>query len=151
MTGRRKASIPPDMKVLGQRIDHWRKTRQTHEAMPPELWEAAIELAGKYGVYPTARDLPVDFGGLKRRCVQSVESGSMAIEARKTKSLETASREESETYQFVEIDAAQVMEMPNSTKVIVELSAPDGATMTVRMEGSVDVIGLAGTFWKRGS
>jgi len=141
------------MKALGQRIDLWRKTRQQREPMPAELWEAAIALAGKYGVYPTARGLPVDFGGLKRRCYQSSESRSTAIEACETKSLGNSNRESSETYQFVEIDAAQVMEMPRLSKISVELSAPDGAKMAVRMEGGagVDVIGLAGAFWKRGS
>lgn len=153
MTRHRNASIPPDMKALGQRIDLWRKTRQKRGPMPAELWDSAIALAEKYGVYSTARGLPVDFGGLKRRCDQSAEVSRTAIQTCETSSLGTPSRESSETYQFVEIDAAQVMEMPSSSKVSVELSAPDGATMTVRLEGGagVDVIGLAGAFWKRGS
>ncbi len=153
MTRRREASIPSDMKALGQRIDQWRKTRQKRGPMPAELWDAAIVLAGKYGVHSTAVGLPVDFGGLKRRYDQSVESCNTAIEARAMERPSTSSQEPSETWQFVEIDPTQVLEMPSSPQVSIELSAPDGAAMTVRMSGGagIDVIALTGAFWKRGS
>ena len=68
MTRRREATLPPDMKALGKRIDHWRKTRQKLGPMPGELWDAAVVLAGKYGVQATAVGLPVDFGSLKLGC-----------------------------------------------------------------------------------
>lgn len=148
----RKVSIPPDVEELGRRLEQWRETRQKHGPMPKELWDEAIALAEKYGVYCTARDLPVDFGGLKRRYVRAAETrSSTALEARETTSLEAPSAASSEAHRFVEVDAAQVMELQGSQQVSVELSAPDGARMTVRLEGGtgVDMVGLAGAFWRR--
>jgi len=153
MTRSRKASIPSDMKALGQRIEHWRKTRLNREPMPAELWEAAVALAGQYGVYPTAQGLTVDFGGLKRRVERAALSSSPEIQACSMVPTLTPGTAPSETFQFVEIDAPQVMEVSSLPKISVELSTPDGAKMTLCMEGGtgIDVIGLAGAFWKRGS
>jgi len=149
----RNVLIPSDMKALGQRIEQWRKTRQNRDPMPAELWEAAVALAGRYGVYPTAQGLTVDFGGLKRRVEKAALSSSPEIQACSIAPTLTPGTAPSETFQFVEIDTSQVMEVSRLPKISVELSTPDGAKMTLRMEGGtgVDAIGLAGTFWKRGS
>ena len=50
------------------RIAQWRETR-THRGapMPAALWAAAVDLAGRHGVGPTARALGVDYATLKRR------------------------------------------------------------------------------------
>lgn len=131
MTRPRKASIPSDMKALGQRIDRWRKTRQKLGPMPEELWDAAVALADQYGVYATARGLPLDFGRLKRRVAQAAQNSRTEIQACSIAPHVTPGTEPSETYQFVEIDASQVMEKSSLPKISVELSSPDGAKMTV--------------------
>ncbi len=53
---------------LRTRIAHWRDTR-THRGapMPAALWAAAVSVARRHGVGPTARALHVDHGTLRRR------------------------------------------------------------------------------------
>ena len=49
------------------RFEHWRRNRQGKDAIPNELWSAAIALARKNGVNRTAAELRLDGGKLKRR------------------------------------------------------------------------------------
>ena len=51
------------------RFEHWRQNRQGKAPIPDELWSAAIELARRHGVSPTAAALHLDGGKLKRRMV----------------------------------------------------------------------------------
>jgi hypothetical protein len=53
---------------LRARITDWRETRKYRGgAMPAMLWTAAVELARRHGVGPTARVLGIDYAALKRR------------------------------------------------------------------------------------
>ena len=67
MTGRIARSLTIE-EVRG-RFDHWRRNRQGKDAIPNELWSAAIALARKNGVNRTAVDLRLDGGKLKRLMV----------------------------------------------------------------------------------
>jgi len=49
------------------RFENWRQNRRGKEPIPEELWSAAIELARRDGVNPTAVALHLDGGKLKRR------------------------------------------------------------------------------------
>src|SRR6266700_1586862 len=51
------------------RFENWRQNRQGKQRIPEELWSAAIELARRDGVNPTAAALHLDGGKLKRRMV----------------------------------------------------------------------------------
>jgi hypothetical protein len=51
------------------RFEHWRRNRQGKDAIPKELWSAAITLARKNGVSRTAAELRLDGGKLKRLMV----------------------------------------------------------------------------------
>jgi len=53
---------------LRARIAQWRETR-THRGapMPAELWAAAVGVARRHGLAPTARVLRIDYASLKRR------------------------------------------------------------------------------------
>ncbi len=51
------------------RFAHWRRNRQGRDAIPKELWSAAIALARQNGVNRTAVDLHLDAGKLKRLMV----------------------------------------------------------------------------------
>ena len=48
------------------RFEHWRQHRKGKAAIPGELWRAAIELARRNGVNPTAAELRLDGAKLKR-------------------------------------------------------------------------------------
>ena len=49
------------------RFENWRQNRRGKQPIPEELWSAAIEVARRDGVNPTAAALHLDGGKLKRR------------------------------------------------------------------------------------
>ena len=61
------AELPTDVAEVRQRFDEWRRARTGRAVIPDDLWAAAVELAAKYKVHPTAKMLQVDYKCLKRR------------------------------------------------------------------------------------
>ena len=61
------------------RFENWRQNRCGKQAIPEELWSAAIELAGRNGVNPTATALRLDGGKLKRRMVAANSVSGQAV------------------------------------------------------------------------
>jgi hypothetical protein len=51
------------------RFEEWRKTRSRKTPIPDELWSMAINVARREGVNPTAQQLHLDAGKLKRLLV----------------------------------------------------------------------------------
>lgn len=126
---------PPsqDIAALRIRIDQWRQTRTKTAPMPEELWHQAVALARLHGLGPVSRGLRVDYGKLKARVEQAPEENP---------SLKSTG--------FVELDRAHLAS-PHDTAVTLELSAPDGAKLVVRLNGCepMDLLGLAQAFWRR--
>jgi len=107
--------------------------------MPPALWEAAVSLARTHGIYAIARALRVSYETLKRRVEQPPGGGSLGRQ---------------EAPDFVEIPVAQLVPSSEATGTVVELTAPDGARLVVRLPDgahNLDVLRLADTFWRRRS
>jgi hypothetical protein len=141
MAQKQKAPTPPDIKALRHRIDHWRHTRKKITPMPEELWTEAVSLARRYGLGPVARGLRVDYGTLKIRYDLSSGAADQDSEPRSPGSSG-----------FVEIDWPPVQRSTDAP-VTVELSAPDGAKLTVLLSGPAasTVMDLAEAFWRRGA
>ena len=57
------------------RFENWRQSRRGKQPIQEELWSAAIELARRSGVNPTATALHLDGGKLKRRMVAANSVG----------------------------------------------------------------------------
>ena len=67
---RRRRSVDTlNLDEVRTRFDNWRQNRQGKQPIPDELWSAAIEVARRDGVNPTAAALHLDGGKLKRRMV----------------------------------------------------------------------------------
>jgi len=64
---RSKPPIPEAIMSVRARLAEWRKNHPRRSRLPEELWMAAVELARRYGLYRTARALPIDYAGLRRR------------------------------------------------------------------------------------
>ena len=64
---RSKTPIPEEMLNVRTRLAEWRKSHPHRSRLPEELWTAAVELARRHGLYRTARALPIDYAGLRRR------------------------------------------------------------------------------------
>jgi hypothetical protein len=68
MTMRRRRSVDTlNLDEVRTRFENWRQNRQGKQPIPDELWSAAIEVARRNGVNPTAAALHLDGGKLKRR------------------------------------------------------------------------------------
>ena len=64
---RKKAPISEEFLQLRARLAEWRKSHPRRSPLPEEIWEAAVELARRHGLYRTARALPMDYGKLRKR------------------------------------------------------------------------------------
>ncbi len=132
---RRARPMPAELKELRSRIERWRRTRDRRTAMPPELWAAAVALAGRHGVYPAARGAGVSFEGLRRRIAEA-ESRTTTVAPSST---------------FVEMTGAQWLGTPASPGTVVELWDPLGNRLAIRLarEAPLDVAGLVAAFRQR--
>jgi hypothetical protein len=48
-------------------LDQWRSTQKGRTKLPESFWQAAVELAKKYGLFRTADPLRLDYMRLKKR------------------------------------------------------------------------------------
>ena len=114
----RKSTLPiPEAIVQLQRqLDQFRSTQPRRTKLPESLWQAAVELARQYGIYPVAHPLRLDYMGLKKRL------GAVPILRRKaTKPA------------FVELIA------PHATPLeecVIEFDAPSGSKMRIQWKAS---------------
>src|SRR5271157_2656307 len=68
MTMTRRRSVDTlNLDEVRTRFENWRQNRCGKQRIPDELWSAAIEVARRDGVNPTAAALHLDGGKLKRR------------------------------------------------------------------------------------
>jgi len=122
------------LEEVRQRVKEWRETRPKLEAMPQELWDAAVSLAGEHGVYRVARALRVDYGKLK----QLLESREAAV-----------SRADADEGGFavMTLPVPGVAE-PMGTGAEVELFDADGSRLSIRLpsHGGLDVAGVVAAF-----
>lgn len=111
---------PTCLSQLRAAVERWRGTREKHVPMPPELWNAAVELAAKHGVAAVARIARLDYGSLKKRLDQS--QASTATVAPKP-------------MRFVELDAKQFTQTLEAGGPVVEFCEPDGRRLVIRLPG----------------
>ena len=139
--GRRRGSPLSSTRVkeVQRQITHWRKTRRKRSPMAPALWDAAASLARTHGIYAIAQALRVSYESLKRHVEQPPRDGSLS---------------RLETPGFVEVPAGQLVSSSEVAGTVVEITAPDGARLVVRLPDgahNLDVLRLADTFWRRRS
>lgn len=68
---RRGRRLPGQVKELRQEIERWRRTRAKQSAMPAELWNGAVGMAGEYGASVIARSLGIDYKSLRSRAAKA--------------------------------------------------------------------------------
>ena len=71
MDQKQKSLLPAELLATLQRFEQWRKQRRRGEAIPPELWEVATQLARHYGVTKVASTLRLCHQDLKERVLKS--------------------------------------------------------------------------------
>ncbi len=113
----RKSTLPiPEAIVQLQRqLDQFRSTQPRRTKLPESLWQAAVELARQYGIYPVAHPLRLDYMGLKKR-LDGVSSGRTATKPA-----------------FVELIAAHATPLE---ECVIEFDAPSGSKMRIQWKAS---------------
>ena len=125
------SDIPHNMRRLYRRFQRWRSAHTGRLPIPERLWAAATELAREHGVFPTAKDLRLEYGKLKQRVEEAVPAAKVrAAVSRRTRSRPRPPR-------FVELLAPRPGGSPECR---VELEGPRG-----RMR--VDFKGIARAEW----
>jgi hypothetical protein len=64
------APIPEPIAQLQRQFDQFRSTQPRRTKLPESLWQAAVELARKHGVYPVAHPLRLGYTRLKELATQ---------------------------------------------------------------------------------
>lgn len=137
--GRRTLALRDDgLEAVRDQIEHWRRTRTKRSAMPEPLWQAAVMLARKHGLYATVVGLRVSYDSLKARLNAK---GPQARDAKRT------------SVKFVELAPAAAA-LPMSAVLpgaVVELWGPKGQRLSVRLSGpgGLDVAALVRECWGR--
>ena len=70
---------PESITQLQLELDQWRSANPPRTRLPESVWESAVDLGRRYGVWQTAKALRLDYMGLKRRL-----AGSLRPPPRKT-------------------------------------------------------------------
>ena len=104
--------IPEAIVQLQRQLDQFRSTQPQRTKLPESLWQAAVELARQYGIYPVAHPLRLDYMGLKKRL-----GGVPMLRRKATKPA------------FVELIAPQ-------EECVIEFEAPSGNKMRVQWKAS---------------
>jgi hypothetical protein len=128
--------LPAGAWELRERIEHWRRTRTKLGPMPAELWEAAVALAAKHGVFAITRAVGVEYNALKPR-VEALKAGGGAQGAAVVPT-------------FVELRPSMPEISSAHGETVLELSDGGGARMTIRVgSGALDVAQVVSAFWTR--
>lgn len=68
MVNRRSTSTTPEpILQLQRQLEDFRSSQPGRVKLPESLWQAAVELAGQYGIWPVAHPLRLDYMRLKKR------------------------------------------------------------------------------------
>lgn len=131
MTQAESRSLPPDVEAVREQIEEWRRTRSKRTRMPERLWEAAVSLARKHGMWRISQDLRVRFEGLKSRMAPAEPSSKAKGKA-----------------EFVELTSALTGAGSGNGATSVEVSRADGTRLSLRLGagGDVDLQALVGAF-----
>ena len=126
------------LQQLRQSIEHWRRTRRKQGPMPAALWDEAAALAGAIGVCPVSRALGIGYDSLQKRVQGRAEPRAAAATAAPGVA----------PIRFVELSGAQFAGGTAAGGAVVEVTAADGAHLSVRLPSAsaLDVAALVRAF-----
>jgi hypothetical protein len=109
-----KSPTPEPILQLQRQLEDFRSSQPGRVKLPGSLWQAAVELARQYGIYPVAHPLRLDYMGLKKRLgeVPAPHHRKAAVPA------------------FVEVVTAQPA-APAQEACVIEFESAHGAKMRI--------------------
>ena len=127
MRDRTPNTIPAEIEATRMKFEKWRRRRTGRERIPESLWSEAVELARRYGTWPAARALRLDYNKLKHCAVAGKERRAL-----------------NPSTTFVEV----IPPGPGVSSCIVEMENGCGARMRIEWKGAAaDLTALSRTFW----
>ena len=105
-------ATPEPILKLQRQLEDFRSSQPRRTKLPASLWQAAVELAQQYGIYPVAHSLRLDYMGLKKR------PGQVA----------PPDRQKVATPAFVELVAAQPATLE---ECVIEFESARGAKLRI--------------------
>jgi len=136
--GARRRPSSVQLERLRARIERWRARRAKRSPMPEPLWEAAVTLAQREGLYPVARALRLNYESLKTRV-----SGGSPRRARQGARVPAG---------FVELPAPLPPSLPPPSGPVLEWQDRHGGKLTIQLAAGqeVEVERVAAHFLRRG-
>ena len=121
-----------DLERVRAQLDLWRRTPGRGRGIPEEIWEGAVGLARAQGIYRVSRLLRLNYQSLQRRL--AARGGRTPPKAAKPPI-------------FLDLGTGR---LNAESGCVVELAAPDGARMTVRLSASIaeSLAALAAALWR---
>lgn len=138
--GKTTTATLAELDGLRARIRQWRQMRPRTRPMPEALWSESSRAASRHGIWPVARELRINHGALKKRVTAMVER------SRRDQAI-TGVEVASVAPQFIELRGIGRPEPGALVQTVVEMVAPDGARLTIRLAGAnPDVAGMLTAF-----
>ena len=130
----RPETRPLPLEAALRRIQAWRRTKPQYGRIPAQIWEEAVALVAQFGLATVARTLGLDYKLLKKRVAA-------------TAPVPVPVTPDPVVPGFVELSGGRLFESGTPSEVVVEVSNPAGARLTLRLPAqSVDVSGLVQAF-----
>lgn len=113
---------------IRKRLEAWRKTHKKRTRIPDRIWKSAVKVAGQYGLTKTARELRLDYNGLKKR-------------------LHAAADDPKTAPAFVELIPAASSSL---SECLIELESPHGEKMRIHLKSTAlpDLETIGNMFWR---
>ena len=120
-------TIPAEIEATKLKFEKWRRSRTGQERIPETLWSEAVGLARRYGTWPAARALRLDYNKLKQLAVVGKEGRAL-----------------NPSTTFVEV----IPPAAGISSCVVEMENGRGARMRIEWKGAAaDLTTLSRTFW----
>ena len=153
----KQKSKSPELVELCAHMAQWRREDGGGRGsrIPEELWQEALVVARKDGVWATAQAAHLNYDRLRERSRQEAKEKVPAKRSGKARraSVEEARSKKPEVHaaagaRFV---ALQMTAEPAANSATVEFLSHQGDRMRIEIAGAVDLVGLAQTFFGRPS
>jgi hypothetical protein len=129
-------SLPSPLESVRYQFERWRESRkEPREAIPEDLWAAAVGLRNQYPISHISKSLRLNHTDLKNR---------ISATRKKKKTSDPAP-----SPLFVELDGLKPF---GSSEFIVEMEHACGSKMKMTFKGQagLDLLELAKAFWNKG-
>ena len=110
-------ATPEPILKLQRQLEDFRSSQPVRTKLPESLWQAAVELAQQYGIYPVAHPLRLDYMGLKKRLGE----------------VSPPDRQKAAAPAFVELVAAQPATLE---ECVIEFESARGAKMRIHLKAT---------------